>query len=160
VVTGLCPVRSATELFAARPKTLFHFGTRHEIRRTPKRKTVQKLKIAWRLCFSRKPFRELCPRMRTPEKGSNGGLLNLMPRASARIQRIAQTLLHLSSTCLLYQSECSLRKRRIKKVTGGEAEGFLWARTFLWCGGIPALKTRDSGLVREDATGVLHLRGH
>jgi len=50
-----------------------------------------------------------------------------MPRASARIQRIAQTLLHLSSTCLLYQSECSLRKWRIKKVTGGEAEGFLWA---------------------------------
>src|SRR6266481_3986689 len=33
----------------------------------------------------------------------------------------------LSPNCLLYQSECSLRKWRIKKVTGGEAEGFLWA---------------------------------
>ena len=55
--------------FTARPKTLFHFGTRRKIRRTPKRKTVQKLKIAWRLCFSRKPFREPCPRMRTPERG-------------------------------------------------------------------------------------------
>src|ERR1017187_2082302 len=42
---------------------------RHKIRRRPKRKTVQKLKIAWRLCYSRKPFRELCPRMRTPERG-------------------------------------------------------------------------------------------
>ena len=29
----------------------------------------KKLKIAWRLCYSRKPFRELCPRMRTPERG-------------------------------------------------------------------------------------------
>ena len=40
---------------------------RHKIRRRPKQKTVQKLKIAWRLCFSRKPFREPCPRMRTPK---------------------------------------------------------------------------------------------
>jgi hypothetical protein len=30
---------------------------------------IQKLKIAWRLCYSRKPFREPCPRMRTPERG-------------------------------------------------------------------------------------------
>src|SRR5258707_14096815 len=55
--------------FTARPKTLFHFWDSPKIRRRPKRKTVQKLKIAWRLCFSRKPFRELCPRMRTPERG-------------------------------------------------------------------------------------------
>ena len=29
----------------------------------------RKLKIAWRLCSTRKPFRERCPRMRTPERG-------------------------------------------------------------------------------------------
>ena len=40
-----------------------------------------------------------------PGKGSVGGLLNLMPKATARIQRAAQTLVHLSSVDLLYQSE-------------------------------------------------------
>ena len=40
-----------------------------KIRRTRKRKTNQKLKIAWRFCYTRKPFRELSPRMRTPERG-------------------------------------------------------------------------------------------
>ena len=64
---------------------------RYKIRRRPKRKTIRKLKIAWRLCYSRKPFRELCPRMRTPERGQFGGLLNWMPKAAARIQRAAQT---------------------------------------------------------------------
>ena len=118
MVTGFAPSGSAINSFSLqrtrkRSPTLTQAV---EFRRTPKRKTLQKLKIAWRLCYSRKPFRELCPRMRTPDKGSNGGLLNLMPRAPARIQRIAQTRVHLSSTCLLYQSECSLRKRRIKKV--------------------------------------------
>jgi hypothetical protein len=38
-----------------------------------------------------------------PGKGSIGGLLNLMPKAPARIQRAAETLVHLSSTRLLYQ---------------------------------------------------------
>jgi hypothetical protein len=55
-------------MFTARPKTLFRVGS-PKFRRMPKRKTVQKLKIAWRLCSTRKPFRELCPRMRTPEGG-------------------------------------------------------------------------------------------
>ena len=40
-----------------------------------------------------------------PGKGSIGGFLYLMPKATAKIQRAAQTLLHLSSTGLLYQSE-------------------------------------------------------
>jgi hypothetical protein len=40
------------------------FGTRRSGRRSDHQK------IAWRFCYSRKPFRELCPRMRTPELGS------------------------------------------------------------------------------------------
>jgi hypothetical protein len=40
-----------------------------------------------------------------PGRGSVGGLLNLMPKATARIQRAAQTLVHLSSVDFLYQSE-------------------------------------------------------
>ena len=92
-------------MFTARPKTLFRVGS-PKFRRMPKRKTVQKLKITWRLCSTRKPFRELCPRMRTPERGQLEAVLNLMPKAAARIQQAAQTRLHLSSVDLLYQSEC------------------------------------------------------
>jgi hypothetical protein len=40
-----------------------------------------------------------------PGKGSIGGLLNLMPEATGRMHRSAETLVHLSSTGLLYQSE-------------------------------------------------------
>ena len=87
VVTGLCPVL-ITNSFSARPKTP-SIPVRHYIRRTPKRKSIQKLKIAWRLCFSRKPFRELCPRMRTPERGQLEALLNLMPKATATTQQAA-----------------------------------------------------------------------
>jgi hypothetical protein len=110
-------IQELLRIFAARSTTLFHLGNCRRIRRTPKRKTVQKLKIAWRLCYSRKPFRKHCSRMRTPDKGSNGGLLNLMPRAPARIQRIAQTRLHLSSTCLLYQSERHRASTESKKLS-------------------------------------------
>jgi len=52
----------------ARRETIFHERSGRN-RRTPTRKIAQKLKIAWRLCYQRKPFRELCPRMRTPERG-------------------------------------------------------------------------------------------
>jgi hypothetical protein len=38
-------------------------------RRRPKRKTVQKLKITWRLCYARKPFRNLVPECK-PRKGA------------------------------------------------------------------------------------------
>ena len=57
------------ELFLQRARKRAPASIRHKIRRKPKRKTTQKLKIARRLCYSRKPFRELCPRMRTPERG-------------------------------------------------------------------------------------------
>jgi len=55
------------ELLLQRARKRASTSIRHKIRRTPKRKTTQKLKIAGRLCYSRKPFRELCPRMRTPK---------------------------------------------------------------------------------------------
>ena len=59
---------------------------RHKIRHQPKRKTIHKLKIAWRLCYSRKPFREPCPRMRTPERGQLEAY-ELDAQAAARIQQ-------------------------------------------------------------------------
>src|SRR5260370_1645088 len=66
--SGLCVNPSWRTLYR-RVRKRSSTRARHRIRRRPKRKTVQKLKIAWRLCYSRKPFRELCPRMRTPERG-------------------------------------------------------------------------------------------
>ena len=50
-----------------------------------------------------------------PGKGSVGGLLNLMPKATARIQRAAQTLVHLSSTRSVIPKCTALRKGGNKK---------------------------------------------
>ena len=77
-----------------------------EIRRRPERKKVQKIKDRLEaLLFAETLQGTLSPNA-NPGKGSIGGLLNLMPRAPARIQRKAQR--H-RFTCprldLLYQSE-------------------------------------------------------
>jgi hypothetical protein len=58
----------------------------HKIRRKPKRKTIHKLKIAWRLCYARKPFRDLVPECE-PQKGANWRLTKLDAKAAARIQQ-------------------------------------------------------------------------
>jgi len=52
-----------------------------------------------------------------PGKGLVGGLLNWMPKATARMQRAAQTHSHLSSTRSVIPNRTALRKGRIKKVT-------------------------------------------
>src|SRR5271156_5151243 len=75
-----------------------------EIRRTPARKTAQKLKIALEALLCAETLQGTLSPNANPGKGSVGGLLNLMPQATARIQRAAQTLVHLSSVDLLYQS--------------------------------------------------------
>ena len=98
VVTGLRPVGESTNSSQRARKRSPTPTQPKTFRHAPKRKTTQKLKIAWRLCYSRKPFRELCPRMRTPEKGSNGGLQYWMPSVPAKTQQVTQTLIHLSST--------------------------------------------------------------
>jgi hypothetical protein len=59
-----------------------------------------------------------------PGKGSVGGLYNWMPKATARIQRAAQTHSHLSSTRSVIPNGSGLCKGGIKKVTGG------WRRDF------------------------------
>jgi len=61
------PENSFLQRARKRASTSTRTRIRHKIRRRPKRKTTQKLKIAGRLCYSRKPFREPCPRMRTPK---------------------------------------------------------------------------------------------
>ncbi len=54
-----------------------------------------------------------------PGKGSIGGLLNLMPKATARIQQAAQTRVHLSSTQSLYQTLERCARGESKKLRGG-----------------------------------------
>ena len=44
-----------------------------KIRARQKAEDASIIKIAWRFCYSRKPFRELCPRMRTPGRGQLEG---------------------------------------------------------------------------------------
>src|SRR5713226_10620958 len=131
--------------FTARAKTLFHFWDSPKIRRRPKRKTVQKLKIAWRLCYSRKPFRELYPRMRTPERGQLEAYTIWMPKPP---RGFSGQLRH-SVTCprldLLYQTTRHCARGESKKLL--EAAKFLcifpirgrrWAKRFVPClGWIP-----------------------
>jgi hypothetical protein len=50
-----------------RSKTLFRRGGQKTAHAEAEDGSI--IKIAWRLCYTRKPFRELCPRMRTPERG-------------------------------------------------------------------------------------------
>src|SRR5713101_7310401 len=88
----------------------------------PKRKTTQKLKIAWRLRYSRKPFRELCPRMRTPERGQLEAFTIGCQKPPRGFSGQLQTHSHLSSTRSFIPNHKVLRKRRIKKVTGSAAE--------------------------------------
>ena len=88
---------------------------RHKTRRKPKRKTVQKLKIAWRLCSTRKPFREPCPRMRTPERGQ----LEAYTIGCQKPPRGFSGQLRHTVTCprldLLYQSERRCARGESKK---------------------------------------------
>ena len=104
-------------LITARPKTLSHFRNCRKIRRMPKRKTTQKLKIAWRLCYSRKPFRELCPRMRTPERGQLEAYTIGCQKPPRGFSGQPQTHSHLSSTRSFIPNGSGLCKGGIKKVT-------------------------------------------
>ena len=97
-------VRQTGELFLQRARKRASTWTRHKIRRRPKRKTIHKLKIAWRLCYSRKPFREPCPRMRTPERGQLEAYEIGCQELPRGFNRQAQTHSHLSSVNRLYQT--------------------------------------------------------
>ena len=61
-------------------------------------------KIAWRFCFSRKPFRDFVPECEPRDPGLIRGLQNWMPKAAARIQQAGLDTQSLSSTSLLYQT--------------------------------------------------------
>ena len=89
---------------------------RHKIRRRPKRKTVQKLKIAWRLCYSRKPFRELCPRMRTPERGQLEAFSIGCPKQPRRFSGQLRHLFTCPRLDLLYQTVPDCARGESKKL--------------------------------------------
>jgi hypothetical protein len=91
------------ELFTARPKTRLHFDQR-QIPARAEAEDDSKIKDRWEaLLFAETLQGTLSPNA-NPGKGSIGGLLNWMPKAAARVQRAAQTLVHLSSTQCLYQT--------------------------------------------------------
>ena len=78
---------------------------------------MKTLKITWRLCFSRKPFRDLVPECEPQETGLNRGLLNWMPKAPAEIQRAGLDTQSLSSTPTFIPEVPGVCKRGTKKVT-------------------------------------------
>ena len=76
-----------------------------------------------------------------PRQGPVGGYQNWMPKAAARIQRAAQTLLHLSSPRFVIPKRTGLRKGGTKKVTGGGCAAGGWATltSIKTIGGAPLL---------------------
>jgi hypothetical protein len=62
-----------------------------------------------------KPFRDLVPECGPRDPGSNGGLLNWMPRAAARTHRQALTHSHCPRSCRLYQNERSCARGNLEK---------------------------------------------
>ena len=105
------------ELFYSTPENALPHWLATEIRRRPKRKKTQKLKIAGRLCYSRKPFRDFVPECE-PRKGVSWRLTEF-DAASHREDSTesSETLVHLSSTRSVIPKRLALRKGRIKKVT-------------------------------------------
>jgi len=103
------------ELFTARSKTL----SRRMVpkKRTQERKTNQKLKIAWRLCYARKPFRELSPRMRTPE-GVSWRLTEFDAESHREDSAGSPDTGSLVLCRFVIPKRTTLRKGGIKKVTG------------------------------------------
>jgi hypothetical protein len=107
--------------FAAYPKTLFRFGIAgNQAQAGPEDSSKIKDRLE-ALLFAETLQGTLSPNA-NPGKGSIGGLLNLMPRAPARIQRKAQR--H-RFTCprldLLYQSERDCARGEQKKLRAGDS---------------------------------------
>jgi hypothetical protein len=99
----------------------------HEFRRTPTRKTMKTLKIAGRLCFSRKPFRDLVPECEPQEAGLNRGLAQLDAKSPPRrFSGQAKTHSHCPRFLIFIPELPGVRKRGAKKVTCGEDTRRSW----------------------------------
>ena len=96
-------------LFTARPKTLFHSGSPQNPAQAEAEDGSKIKDRLEALLFAETLQGTLSPNA-NPGKGSIGGLLNLMPKATAKIQRIAQTLVHLSSARFVIPKCTWLRK--------------------------------------------------
>jgi hypothetical protein len=107
-----------------RPKTLFHSGLPQNPAQAEAEDSSKIKDRLEALLFAETLQGTLSPNA-NPGKGSVGGLHNWMPKATARIQRAAQTHSHLSSTRFVIPNGSGLRKGGIKKVTGGCATRFL-----------------------------------
>jgi len=110
-----CLEATRRALFTARPKTRFHSGSP----RNPAQAEAEddsKIKDRLEALLCAETLQGTLSPNANPGKGSVGGLLNWMPKATARIQRAAQTLLHLSSARSFIPNRPALRKGGIKKV--------------------------------------------
>ena len=96
-----------------------------------------------------------------PRQGPVGGYQNWMPKAAARIQRAAQTLLHLSSTRFVIPKRTGLRKGGTKKVTGGGCAAGGWATltSIKTIGGAPLLAF-EKWAAQPSIPKAFHAAGH
>jgi hypothetical protein len=99
-----------------RPKTLFHSGLPENPAQAEAEDSSKIKDRLEALLFAETLQGTLSPNA-NPGKGSVGGLHNWMPKATARIQRAAQTHSHLSSTRSVIPNGSGLCKGGIKKVT-------------------------------------------
>src|SRR5208337_2458327 len=110
-------------LFTARPKTLFRVGSPQNPAQAEAEEDSKIKDRLEALLFAETLQGTLSPNA-NPGKGSIGGLLNLMPKATARIQQAAQTRVHLSSTQSLYQTLERCARGESKKLIAGYRRGF------------------------------------
>ncbi len=111
--------RSTSKRFSAAisPKT----------RRTPTQKIAQNLKIAWRFCYTRKPFRELYPRMRTPEWGQIEAFYIGCQKRPRGLSRQLETLSQCPRSQRLYQTEGKNARGEPKKLSRRAIPG-IWLK--------------------------------
>ena len=100
-----------------RPETLFHSSSPQNPAQAEAEDSSKIKDRLEALLFAETLQGTLSPNA-NPGKGSVGGLHNWMSKATARIQRAAQTHSHLSSTRFVIPNGSGLRKGGIEKVTG------------------------------------------
>jgi hypothetical protein len=77
---------------------------------------LRNLKIAWRLCYTRKPFREFYPRMRTPEQGQIEAFCIGCQKHPRGLSRQLKTLSQCPRSRCLYQTVLVIASAESKKL--------------------------------------------
>jgi hypothetical protein len=133
---GIKPkLSTAGDLFTARPKTRFHFDSPQNPAHAEAEDDAKIKDRLEALLFAETLQGTLSPNA-NPGKGSVGGLLNWMPKATARIQRAAQTHQSLVLDSIFYTKPQGVaQEENQKSYLQCAAEDFRGGRGAATCGG-------------------------